>query len=81
MIGREDRDNNQSGGVSDNMQDDSSSFDSSNDDEEDDISEIIDLQKALEYLVSERDIEIYKGIISTSQPTNTCKVESREECK
>ena len=31
-------------------------------DDEDDIPEIVDLQKALEYLVSERDIEnIYNG--------------------
>jgi len=49
------------------MQEDSSSDDSSSEDDEEDISEIVDLQKALEYLVSERDIEkIYNGIISTS---------------
>ena len=40
-----------------------SSFDSdSSDDDEDDISEIVDLQKALEYLVSERDIEKIKNL-------------------
>ena len=51
----------------DTMQEDSSSDDSSSEDDEEDISEIVDLQKALEYLVSERDIEkIYNGIISTS---------------
>ena len=79
MIGREDRDNNQSGGVSDNMQDDSSSFNSSSDDG-DDISEIVDLQKALEYLVSERDIEkIYNDIISTSHSSNTTAKSDKEK--
>ena len=51
----------------DTMQDDSSCSDSSCDSDEEDISEIVDLQKALEHLVSERDIEkIYNDIISTS---------------
>jgi len=77
---REDRDaSNGSSNDCDNMQDDSSSDDSSDSDEED-ISEIVDLQKALEYLVSERDIEkIYNGIISTSQPTNTEQQQSDTE--
>ena len=78
---RVDRDNNGSGGVYDTLQDDSSCSDDSSDDD-DDIAEIVDLQKALEYLVSERDIEkIYNGIISTSQPTNATAHEqfSREK--
>jgi len=75
---REDGDGSNFSNVSDNMQDDSSSCDSSSDDE-DDISEIVDLQKALEYLVSERDIEkIYNGIISTPQ-TNTTEQSNQEK--
>ena len=51
----------------DDIDDDSNCSDDSSSDNEEDIPEIVDLQKALEYLVSERDIEkIYNGIISTS---------------
>ena len=73
----EDRDNNCNGKI--DMQGDSDHNDSS-DDDDDDMSEIVDLQKALEYLVSERDIEkIYNGIISTSQPTNTTAQSDQEK--
>ena len=54
---RDDRDNNHSGN-SNTMQEDCICNDSdSSDDDEDDILEIVDLQKALEYLFSERYIE------------------------
>ena len=64
---REVRDINCSNGKFDTLDDSSS-------DDEEDIPEIVDLQKALEYLVSERDIEkIYNGIISTSNSNATAQ--------
>ena len=63
---KDDIDNNGSRKI--DMHDDSDCGDNSSSDDEDDIPEIVDLQKALEYLVSERDIEkIYNDIISTSK--------------
>jgi len=75
---REDRDNNSN--YCDDIQDQSSCNDDSSDDDEEDLSEIVDLQKALEYLVSERDIEkIYNGIISTSHSSNAEQQQSDKE--
>jgi len=72
---RDNKDNNQSNDC-DNIQDDSDCSDDCSDDsdDEEDMPEIVDLQKALEYLVSERDIEkIYSGIISTSHSNATAQ--------
>ena len=79
---REDSNNNCSGKF-DTIQDESSCNESdSSGDDEDDIPEIVDLQKALEYLVSERDIEkIYNGIISTSHSTNATAQSDKENNK
>ena len=64
----------------DDIQDESDCNSDDSDNDEEDIPEIVDLQKALEYLVSERDIEkIYNGIISTSQSTNAEQQSNQEK--
>ena len=72
--------NNRSNDCDDIDDDSNCSDDNSDSDDEEDIPEIVDLQKALEYLVSERDIEkIYKSIISTSHSNASRQQQSDKE--